>query len=211
MYCQIKNSYFCCATLSSDQGEKTMIGRTADTNAGENAKRIARISSVLAMSCSLLMLVLPIAVLAYWVLADGAELAMRANLPSGAVQGPLLLWQRLGGALITEIPLALLLIGLWQARKCFKLFAAGQVFTAHAVLCLRRFAGWVVISVLAGIVATAAISALLTLNNPPGMRHLAIGVGSDQIFTMFFAGMVWLMAAVIGQGHALAEENASLV
>ena len=49
------------------------------------------------------------------------------------------------------------------------------------------------------------------MNNPPGMRHLSVSFGSDQVFTLFFAGMVWLMAAVIGQGQKLAEENASFI
>lgn len=176
-----------------------------------NARRIRRISRTLAVTCVVLMGALPVSVLIYWVVADGGALAVRANLPARAIQAPLLLSQRIAGALVTEIPLGLLVVGLWQARKCFTLFAAGQVFTAEAVGYLRRFAGWVLASVAASIIASPVLSVVLTLHNPPGMRHLAIGIGSDQIFTLFFAGMVWLMAAVIGQGQALAEENASFV
>ena len=54
-------------------------------------------------------------------------------------------------------------------------------------------------------------TALLTLNNPPGQRHLSVGIGSDLVFTLFFAGLVWLMAAVIAQGQTLAEENEGFV
>lgn len=176
-----------------------------------DAQRIRNLSRLLAATCSLLIVALPVAVLAYWVLADAAELAMRANLSSSAIRAPLETWQRASGALITQVPLALLLLGLWQARKCFKLFSAGQVFTARAVSFLRRFAGWVAASAAAAIFAETAISIVLTLQNPPGMRHLVISFGSDQLFTLFFAGMVWLMAAVIGQGQTLAEENASFV
>ncbi len=154
---------------------------------------------------------LPIAVIIYWAVADPTELAARGNLAAGAIQAPLFSWQRIAGAVVTEVPLALLMIGLWQARNCFKPFSAGRVFTADAVRCLRQFAGWVMVSVAAGIVAGAVISALLTMHNPANMRHLAIGVGSDQIFTLFFAGMVWLMAAVIAQGQTLAEENAAFI
>lgn len=173
--------------------------------------RIQRLSQFLAISCLVLMIVLPIAVIIYWIWASPAELALRVNLPASAIQGPLLAWQRATAILITEVPLALLIIGLWQARKCFKLFAVGQVFTAEAVRCLRRFAGWVMVSVVVGLVASVALSVLLTLHNAPGTRHVALGIGSDQIFTLFFAGMVWLMAAVISQGQALAEENATFI
>jgi membrane protease YdiL (CAAX protease family) len=183
---------------------------TSTTEFGD-ARRIQRLSKWLASACLALIVVLPIAVVIYWAVTDPAELAARGNLTTGAIQAPLLAWQRVAGAVVTEIPLALLLIGLWQARKCFKLFAAGRVFTADAVRCLRQFAGWVMVSVAAGIVAGTVISVLLTVHNPANMRHLAVGIGSDQIFTLFFAGMVWLMAAVIAQGQTLAEENATFI
>jgi hypothetical protein len=181
------------------------------TNATFEAQRIARISRLLAAFCLFLIIVLPVTLAAYWALADAAQLALRGNLSPSAMQAPVQTWQRVVGGLLAEVPLALLLLGVWQARRCFALFAAGQVFTAEAVRCLRRFAGWVMASVLAGFITGPATSVLLTLQNPPGMRHLAVGIGSDQLFTLFFAGMVWLMAAVIGQGQVLAEENATFV
>lgn len=110
-----------------------------------------------------------------------------------------------------ELPLVLLLMGVWEARKCFRQFTEGRIFTPEAVRGLSRFAAWSLASVLASIVVEAAITVVITLNNPAGMRHLAIGIGSNQVFMVFFAGMVWLLAAVIGQGQAMAEENASFV
>ncbi|MBK8508402.1 MAG: DUF2975 domain-containing protein [Candidatus Competibacteraceae bacterium] len=179
--------------------------------ANPDVQRLQNLSRWLAAMCSLLIVALPVAVFAYWALADVAEVTLRAGLSSLAVTAPPQAWQRIAGALITQVPLALLLLGLWQARQCFKLFSAGQIFTARAVRFLRRFAGWVAASVAAGIVAQSAISVVLTLHNPPGLRHLAISLGSDQLFMLFFAGLVWLMAAVIGHGQTLAEENASFV
>ena len=102
-------------------------------------------------------------------------------------------------------------MGLWQARRCFAGFARGQLFTGMAVTCLRRFAACMGGSALASLVTGPTLSVLLTWGNPPGLRHLAVGVGSDQLFTLLFAAVVWLMAAVIGQGEALAQENASFV
>jgi hypothetical protein len=174
-------------------------------------QRIRRMSRVLANACLLLIVALPIAVMMGWYLADAAQLAVRANLPAIAIQSPLAAWQRLAGLLVTETALAFLLIGLAEARACFRLFAAGEVFTSQAACRLRNFAGWVLGSVVASIVAMTAVSALLTMNNPPGMRQLTVSVGSDQVFTLFFAGMVWLMAAIIGQGTSMAEENAKFV
>lgn len=184
---------------------------TPPTEETSDARRIQWLSRWLAASCLTLMIVLPIAVIIYWAITSPADLAARGNLPASTIQGSFELWQRVAGALITGVPLALLLMGLWQARKCFKLFESGQVFTPDAVRCLRQFAGWVMVSVFAGILAATALSIVLTAHNPPGLRHLSVGIGSDQIFTLFFAGMVWLMAVVIAQGQALADENATFI
>lgn len=175
------------------------------------SRHIQHLSRVLAVACLMLIVLLPIAVAVYWMLADVATLAVRANLSATAIQGALLTWQRIAGGLMAEIPLVLLLIGVWQARQCFRLFSVGQLFTSEAVCCLKRFSGWAFASALAGTLTGAALSVVLTLNNPPAMHHLAISVGSDQIFLLFFAAMVWLMANVIHQGQRLAEENATFI
>lgn len=184
---------------------------TAASEAVQAMRRIQRLSRILALACLILIALLPVIVAIYWAVADVGALALRANLPADAIRGDLMAWQRMAGALISEGPLALLLIGLWEARKCFNQFSAGQVFNSQAVLFLRHFAGWFMASVLAGIAATTAVSVLLTLQNAPGLRHVSVAIGSDQIFMFFFAGMVWLMAAIIGQGQLLAEENATFI
>ncbi len=174
--------------------------------------RVLPLSRLLACFCKALLLLLPIAVAAYWSLADDASLAVRAaNLPPAAIGAPLAPWQRVAGALLMALALLPLLIGLWHAQRCFAQFAAGQIFTRGAVKALQRFAGWTLVSVMTSMLSAAATSVLITLHNPPGLRHIAVGIGTDQVFSVFFAGMVWLMAAVIDQGQALADENAAFV
>ena len=174
-------------------------------------QRVRRISRWMVAACWVLLVGLPLALVFYWSTASEAMLAGHANLPPQLVQGPLALWQRVAAGAVMGVPLVLLLTGVWQARRCFAMFAQGQVFTLQATSLLRRFAGWVAWAALAALLAGAATSVLLTLHNPPGQQHLAIGIGSDHVFTLFFAGLVWLMAAVIGEGQALAEENEGFV
>ena len=176
-----------------------------------SSQRVRRISRWMVAACWALLIGLPLLLVFYWATASEAQLAGHANLPAQALLGPVTGWQRVAGAAVTALPLALLLAGVWQARRCFGMFARGQVFTLQATALLGRFAGWVAWAALAALLASSATSVLLTLNNPPGLRHLSIGVGSDHIFTLFFAGLVWLMAAVIAQGQSLAEENEGFV
>ena len=92
-----------------------------------------RTSAWLARACLVLVIVLPLLVLAYWFVADASMLAVRANLLPSAIQKPLQDWQRVVGALLTLIPVVLMMRGLWEARMCFMQFAMGHVFTAQAV------------------------------------------------------------------------------
>lgn len=184
---------------------------TPSLDNGKALDRIAQLSGRLMLSCTLLIVLLPLTVALYWALADTATLLGHAGLAPELIHAPLRLWQRIAGGLLAEAPVALLLLGVWQARKCFQQFALGQIFTTHAIRHLRHFAAWTAAAAAAGIVATSGISVVLTLNNPPHLRHLAIGIGSNEVLMLFFAGMIWLMAGVIGQGQAIAKENAEFV
>ncbi|MFA5984945.1 MAG: DUF2975 domain-containing protein [Methylococcaceae bacterium] len=174
-------------------------------------QRICWASRILALACLWLIFCLPVAVAFYWLWADAVSLAVRVNLPPNGVEHGLLAWQRLTGCVLTEISLVFLLMGVWQARQCFKLFTHNKLFTRQAVSYLKHFAAWAALSAVAEIITKALISVVLTYENLAGMRHVAIGIGSDQIFLLFFAGMVWLMASVINEGQLLAEENASFI
>ena len=174
-------------------------------------QRIQRISRIMVRVCIALIVLMPLALVIYWATATAPELAAQGNLQAAVIRAPLQVWQRIAAAFVSGLPLACLLMGVWQAKLCFEQFANGEVFTARAVGSLRRFAGWTAAAALATILAGAAISVLLTLHNPPGTRQLALGVGSNQFFTLFFAALVWLMADIIGQGQTLAEENRQFI
>jgi Protein of unknown function (DUF2975) len=180
-------------------------------NAAFDRHAMQRVSGWLARACLLLILVLPIVVLYFWAVANTAMLAIHAQMLPALIEAPVTDWQRLAGALVTCLPVSLMVRGLWEARLCFKQFAAGHVFTAQAVQRLRSFAGWIMASSLASILVGPVISVILTINNAVGNRQLAIGIGTDHVLTLLFAAVVWVMAAVIAQGQVLAEENSSFV
>jgi hypothetical protein len=177
-------------------------------NAVDQLQRIRRLSGWLVRVCWGLLILLPVAWLWHWTVADVAQLALHGQL---VIQPGMPVWQRVAAAAANAVPMACVLLGVWQVKQCFTAFAQGQVFTAQATVHLRRFAGWIAAAALAAIVMEPVISVLLTLHNLHGSRQLVIGLSSDHVFTLFFAAMVWLMADIMGQGQALAEENARFV
>jgi Protein of unknown function (DUF2975) len=173
--------------------------------------RIRRLSKKLAIACVLVSVLIPVMVIVYWAEAAPAQLAMRVHLAADLIQSEIYVWQRVLGAALTEIPVVLMIIGLMRARQCFRGFAEGALFTPQAVQALRGFAYWVMWSAIAALAITPLLSICLTFNNAVGARHVAVGIGTDHLLTFFFAAVVWLMANIIQQGHALAEENQSFV
>jgi Protein of unknown function (DUF2975) len=173
-------------------------------------KKIRNASKKLAFICLWALIVLPTLVPFVW-LGDTSALAQRANIAPSAIQNPLQTWQRIVGIFLTEIPVVLMCLGLYQVRKCFQGFAKGEVFTHDASGHLKRFSVWMMRSAIAALVVGALLSSLLTLGNTPGQRVVAIGVSTEQLLLLFFSCVVWLMAEIIHQGQALAQENSSFI
>lgn len=174
-------------------------------------QRIQRNSQFMAWGCVAIMVTLPVALAVYWSNVSTTELAVQGSLPSLAIQQPLKVWQRLAAGITMGVPLAFMLAGVWQARRCFLHFAQGLVFTSQVARYLRNVAGFMALAAVAAVVCGAATSAILTWTNAPGTRQLSIAFGSNHIFTLFFAALVWMLGDVIAKGRALVEENEGFV
>ena len=57
----------------------------------------------------------------------------------------------------------------------------------------------------------AILSLLLTLANPPGGRHIVIGISSDDYMIATFAGLVIAIGYVMTEAARLAEDNKQIV
>ncbi|MCF1505578.1 DUF2975 domain-containing protein [Afifella sp. H1R] len=182
----------------------------------EAAWRIRLLCRALAATCLIVAVTLPATILLMWMFQDG-ETLYRAALsdPSAQISAhvphDLALWQRLAGAALTLIPAAITAVGLLRARRCFRLFAAGTYFDPEVVRGLRGFAGMTAVSVALGLLMRAPASAVISLSNPPGERFVTLGLASGDLRDLFFAGMVWAIAAVMAKAVVLARENAAFV
>lgn len=173
--------------------------------------QICRLSKYLATLCVVLALALPVCIAIAWTQTDAAELGIKAGLGLKTIQQALSGWQRICGALLTAVPAGMLIVGLLHARACFRLFAAGRYFELATVRHLRGLAAWTGASIISSVPASAALSVLLTLQNGPGHRQLTLGISSSQILLLFFAALVWVIAAVMARAADLAEEHAQFV
>lgn len=176
---------------------------------------LGRLSSVLAHIAFGLMIALPLLTVLVWVRFDvfGPDIASRVvkGWCNGGVPLELTRIQTLLGIGAMMLPAAAVMWGLTHLRRLLSAFAMGQVFTIESVTALRRFAWCVAAAIVLDVISGAMISVILTMNNPPGQRELAIGLSSDQVLTVFFGAVFALIARVMEVGRRLAAENAEFL
>ncbi|MEP6824526.1 MAG: hypothetical protein ABI919_06890 [Ramlibacter sp.] len=170
-----------------------------------------RMALVLARSCQALAVLLPLATAAY--LANAWPLTLVTGLagmaPAATLDG-VAGWRLLGAAALGMLPALCMALALRDAGHCFAQFARGAHFTVAAVQALRRFARGVLIAAVAGALVPTAMVLLLTTGGPqPAV--LAVSFGSQHVFMLLFASVLWQIASVLARAVALAEENAQFV
>jgi hypothetical protein len=184
------------------------------TPAALSAPEVQRLNSAFAWACALLAVTLPLAVLYHLMSIPTADLLLRAGVNLSVMQAQALevsMLQRSLAVVLGMVPVVCASYGLVCAMRCFSGFSQGEYFSVRTVRYLRGFAAGVFASVVAGFFASMLISVLLTAGAPAGQRALAMGLGSNELLTLLFAGMVWQIAAVMAKAVALAEENAQFV
>lgn len=158
--------------------------------------------------CYALAALLPLGVLAAWVMASDQTLLLNAQSPSTVKL--LAAWQRWAGAALSLLPAACLSWALVQAGHCFGQFAKGNYFTLAAVSRLRQVAAAFFVSGLASILVPPLLSLLLA-EATGGKRGLALSFGSQDALLLLFAAIVWQIARVLRRANALAAENAQFI
>ncbi|MCP4330347.1 MAG: DUF2975 domain-containing protein [Alphaproteobacteria bacterium] len=173
--------------------------------------KIQRLSAVMRVLTVAALAVLPVLLAALWLFApeifwNTPELQMvrrsDPDLPLGL---------RVAAAAVTLAAAGPLLFGLDQLRRLFTLYCTGKVFVAEGARRLRAFAWAVILMAVVQPVAGAALTVLLTLDNPPGQRMLSISFGSGEIQTLFVGLLFLVVATIMGEATRIADENAEFV
>lgn len=104
------------------------------------------------------------------------------------------------------IPVASGLAVLWQVWRLFGQYRLGQVFSAASLMHLRRFAwalvGLAVVQPLSGVLMSVAVS----LDNPPGHRHLVVSFSSNDFALLLLALVFVAIARVMVEAAQAADE-----
>jgi len=171
--------------------------------------RIARLAGILSIACTIGMIALPVLVLIeFWTIDVSGFLGVPAGV---AMIGSIPMPTKILALIVGAIPVGLGVYGLYWLRRLFGLYRAGQVFTVANSRCLKAFAWTQIVSGLLQPFIGAALSVIVSWNNPPGERMLAIEISSDTVGTVLFGLLILIIAWVMGEASRVAEENAQFV
>lgn len=171
---------------------------------------LARTATRLAQATGLAILVLLLLYPALWI--DPA-LAIRSLAPTlpGLDPAGLPSWALAAGFALGLIPLVILLYGLWQVRRFFRLYGENDLFPAEAGHYLRNFGIAILTLVPVGIITSSAASVVFSLHRPEGQKQLAISVSSSEIFVLIVGALFVMIGRILSEAHRLAEENRQIV
>lgn len=107
------------------------------------------------------------------------------------------------------LPALILSAGLFALRPALFEMRSGRPFAGAAFNSLRRFAGALVAGTLLKIAIVPFLSVVISHSMTEGRLVLSLSFVDVQF--LVFAALIWLLAWVMAEGHALASENAQFV
>ncbi|UXN70634.1 hypothetical protein N8A98_05455 [Devosia neptuniae] len=174
------------------------------------AARTVRLFNLLAVASVAIAVLLPLAVVLYWTMADQTDVLRSSGLTPDIMR-EFGATQRFGAAFVTVLTVLPLSWALVRLRVCFTEFAGGRPFAARGIAGLRDFAAGVALAALAKLIGFTLLMLVLTWSAPPGMRQLAIQINSDMLIMALFAAIVASLGWAMEKAAAIAEENSQFV
>jgi Protein of unknown function (DUF2975) len=109
------------------------------------------------------------------------------------------------------VPVVLLVLALWQARALFRLYRGRQIFAPDIPRILVRLGYLAFGAAAASMVARTLVILFLTIGNPPGQKHFAIGFGSNEVLGLIAGFLLCAFSLVVKESQRIADENESFV
>ncbi|MEM8869434.1 MAG: hypothetical protein AAF848_09275 [Pseudomonadota bacterium] len=117
-------------------------------------------------------------------------------------------------AMLTLVIGLALMPAVWALVSLAQLFTGfiqGDVLSARTASHLLAFGQAVIAASVAGFVAPALASVLLSWDNPSGARALVVNLSSDTVAAALFGGLIITVGWAMREAAAQAEENRTFV
>jgi hypothetical protein len=120
-------------------------------------------------------------------------------------------WQRVGGIVLSSMPLVALVMGLGHLRALFQAYGRQEYFSIAGVRHLKRMGQSVMLWVLLNLLCQPALSVWMTMRQPAGERVLSVGFSSGDVVALFLAGCIAIIARILERANILQVENQQFI
>jgi hypothetical protein len=120
-------------------------------------------------------------------------------------------WQKLGGILLSSVPLLTLAAGLQHLRSLFQCYGRREYFSATTATHLGKVGRWVGLWVVLSLLCEPLLSAWSTMREPVGHRVITLSFGSPYIVALFLASCIAIIARILRHASELDSENRQFV
>jgi hypothetical protein len=177
----------------------------------DNTQRITTLSRKLRLVCGGLIYCSPVACGLIWIFFNRLyAYAPMMPLPVH-VDHDLPGLTRLLAFLADLIPLVAIIYGLQRLRSLFLLYENGAIFTEQTVKCFHGMGRALIIWVACHVVRTTLLSVILTIDNPPGKRIIALMFDSGDFAGVFVGVVVLIISWVMDEGRKIQEDQALII
>jgi hypothetical protein len=172
--------------------------------------RLVRASRIMGRLSAVGVVLVPLVVVAAFLFPDATRaLDISFNHLGADLTNAIPFGDRLCALAFALVPVAISTWGLFALARLFRCFAEGEIFSAGALRALSRVTAALFGYVLAAFAMQLPISYFLTAHT--GRHELSLTLGSDDVATLFVAGVAFVIARVMAEARQMADENASFV
>jgi len=174
-----------------------------------NLSKIKKLSKNIHLLLSFLLVVIPIYYVIYWSFINHLPKTLITvnTLPTPLVPNELSMTLQVLGFIACLFPLSALTYGLINVRRLFSYYKEGVIFSLEHVNIFKHIAKALILWVVLSILYNSAKSVLFSIGNPPGHVLLTVGVTSAELTTLIVGVVMFVIAWVMDEGRALAEEQ----
>ena len=172
----------------------------------DHQQRIQRLSHTLRLALTSILLLIPILSIVYWWNLNHLPDSLVGQLPvspSQALSG----LDRFLGFLASLIPIGVKMAGLYMLIKLFRLYENLEIFSNRNVICFRNLGRILIFWVIAQLIYIPLISIVVTYQNPPGERSIAVSLGSADLTALIIGVTLLVISWVMDEGRKLEEEQ----
>jgi len=171
------------------------------------------LSRLLQMLSLLIMAVIPVAIIAVFMLGSPRDFLLAqtlgdttftaATLPGAA--------QLSAAIAVSLVQVAALLFALWNMSRLFGNFRAGRIIAPQTAQRLFRTGQGLVAAALLSILADPVQTVLLSWNLGPGQRQLSVSLSLPDVLFLVAGGLLVLVGYAMREAVALQDENRGFV